>query len=82
MGGMAMKASSILFMGLAVALISIPPANAERSKKAEPSPSNWAEAKARWDGLTTYQDCMAMVTEAGWTRTEGFAGCTGRHFKK
>jgi hypothetical protein len=44
-----MKASSILFMGLAVALISIPPASAEGSKKPQPSPSNWAEAKARWD---------------------------------
>jgi hypothetical protein len=50
---MAMKASSILFMGLAVALISIPQASAERSKKPQPSPSNWTEAKARWDALTT-----------------------------
>jgi hypothetical protein len=77
-----MKASSILFMGLAVALISIPQASAERSKKPQPSPSNWTEAKARWDALTTYQDCMAMVTQAGWSQTDGWYGCTGRHFRK
>jgi hypothetical protein len=76
---MAMRASSLLVAGLAAAIVSIAPANAEKIDKKSAAVSR-ATYKA-WNELTNYVDCKAFAKQYGWSDWEGWYGCNTRHFK-
>jgi hypothetical protein len=75
---MAMRASSLLVAGLAVAIVSIAPAKAEIGKK--PAAVSQTTGKA-WKELTNYVDCKAFAQRYGWADWEGWYGCNSRRFK-
>jgi hypothetical protein len=78
---MAMRALSLLFAGLAVTIILIPPATAAVGKKPIME-QTVAERRARWKALTSYTDCTQMVMENSWTPVEAWYICNARGFKK
>jgi hypothetical protein len=73
-----MRASSLLVAGLAAAIVSIAPANAEIGKK--PAAVSQTAGKT-WKELTNYVDCKAFAKQNGWADWEGWYGCNARHFK-
>lgn len=73
-----MRASSLFLAGLAAAIISSAPANAQDAKK----PAAVSQADSRtWKQLTNYVDCKDFARGRGWTDLEGWYGCTARKFK-
>jgi hypothetical protein len=76
---MAMRASSLLFAGLAAAIISIAPANAQNVQTAQDGKKlqtiSEPNMKARWKAVTTYVECKEMVRGMGWSDWEGWYGC-------
>jgi hypothetical protein len=75
---MAMRASSLLVAGLAAAIVSIAPANAEIGKKSAAVSQTTYKA---WNELTNYVDCKAFAKQYGWADWEGWYGCNTRRFK-
>jgi hypothetical protein len=75
----AMRASSLLVAGLAAAIISIAPANAQNVQSAQNGKKlqtlSEPNMKARWKAVTTYVECKEMVRGMGWTDWEGWYGC-------
>ena len=84
----AMRASSLFFAGLAVAIISIAPANAEKNIKVEDtykcSTTTWPVISAfqcNKPVATSYVECVKMVTDKGWRSSDAWWGCSNQGFK-
>jgi hypothetical protein len=76
-----MKTSSLFVAGLAVAILSIAPANAERKKdnknNSDCAPSN-CQGKFK---PTSYAECMALGNKRSWDANTASWYCSNQGFK-
>jgi hypothetical protein len=76
-----MKAASLFVAGLAVAILSIAPANADTSKCSTTTyPSNSA-VQCNKPAAHNYAECVKMITDKGWRGSDAWWGCTNQKFK-
>ena len=61
-----MKTSSLFVVGLALAILSIAPANAEKNTK----PASYADKKP-----ASYAECMALARKQGWGPNAAWGYC-------
>ncbi len=83
-----MKASSLFVAGLAVAILSIAPAIAQKNQKNEDtykcSTTTWPVLSAfqcNKPAAHSYAECVKMITDKGWRTTDAWWGCGNQGFK-
>jgi hypothetical protein len=84
-----MKAASFFLAGLAVAISSIAPANAEKNilKNEDTykcSTTTWpviSAVQCNKPLATSYFECTKMVTDKGWRASDAWWGCSNQGFK-
>jgi hypothetical protein len=84
----AMKIASLFIPVLAVAILPIAPANAEKNRKVEDtykcSTTTWPVISAfqcNKPVATSYVECVKMVTDKGWQASDAWWGCSNQGFK-
>jgi hypothetical protein len=85
---MAMKAASLFVAGLAVAISSIAPANADKNENNKIiygcSVTTWPSISALQCSkpkATSYVECTKMVTQNGWRGSDAWWICSNQAFK-
>ncbi|WP_425115084.1 hypothetical protein [Bradyrhizobium sp.] len=83
-----MKVASLFVASLAVAILSIAPANAETNQKSQ---DNYKCSTTTWPVISPFQcnkpvarsyvECTTMVTQKGWRGSDAWWGCSNQGFK-
>lgn len=83
-----MKAASLFVVGLAVSILSIEPANAERNQKIA---DTYKCSTTTWPNISPFQcnkpvahsyvECVKMITDKGWRGSDAWWGCSNQAFK-
>ena len=83
-----MKATSLFVAGLAIAILSIAPANAQKNQISQDTykcstttyPVHSAE-QCNKPVATSYVECTKMLMDKGWRASDVWWGCTNQKFK-
>jgi hypothetical protein len=77
-----MKCASLFVAGLAVATLSIAPANAADPNKCSVTTYPVNSAVQCWKPTAaSYAECVKIITDRGWRATDAWWGCTNQKFK-
>jgi hypothetical protein len=83
-----MKTSSLFVVGLACAILSIAPANAEKNEKSgeayKCSTTTWPNSSAfqcNKPVANSYVECVKMVTDRAWRPSDAWWICSNQGFK-
>jgi hypothetical protein len=80
-----MKAVSLFVPGLAVAILSIAPANAQKYEdKWKCSTTTWpmvSPVQCAKPKASNYVECTRMLMDKGWRAADTWYGCTNQGFK-
>jgi hypothetical protein len=83
-----MKTSSLFVAGLAVAILSITPANAEKNRKNEDSYKCstttfpvLSAVQCNKPVAKSYVECVEITTQKGWRGSDAWWGCSSQGFK-
>jgi hypothetical protein len=77
-----MKGASLFIAGLAVAISSIAPANADELNKCSVTTWPVSSAVQCWKpAAANYVECVRMITDKGWRPSDAWWTCTNQKFK-
>jgi hypothetical protein len=77
-----MKGASLFVAGLAVATLSIAPANAADPNKCSVTTYPVNSAVQCWKPTAAnYAECVKIITDHGWRATDAWWTCTNQKFK-
>jgi hypothetical protein len=76
-----MKAASLFVAGLAVAILSIAPANAQSNKCSSTSYPAHSAVQCWKPTAANYTECVKILTDKGWRASDTWWTCTNQKFK-